>query len=128
MDSKLDEIPLEAHGLILKMWCLCHLEGHCPSDPVELARKLRCPLTYVSQYKSLCESLFESHNGSLVSKRMEKERRRSEINSNNANKGHKGFAERMAKRIALPRSDYDYDSDTDYDSKDQKQKPSGKKS
>lgn len=128
MDSKLDEIPLEAHGLILKMWCLCHLEGHCPSDPVELARKLRCPLTYVSQYKSLCESLFESHNGSLVSKRMERERRRSEINRNNANKRLKGFAQ----QIAEPRSDYDsdsdYDFDTDYDSKDQKQEPSGKKS
>lgn len=119
IDSKLDEIPLEAHGLILKMWCLCHLEGHCPSDPVELARKLRCAVSYVSQYKSLCESLFESRNGWLISKRMEKERKRSEINRNNANKGHKGFAKRMAEQIAEPLSDSDsdYDFDTDLDSK-----------
>ena len=120
MDSKLDSIPLEAHGLILKMWCLCHIEGRCPSDPVELARKLRCPLSYVSQYKSLCESLFESQSGSLVSRRMEKEKRRSEINSNNANKGHKGFVKRIAERIAEPRSDSDYDYDYDPDSKSQK--------
>lgn len=116
MDSKLDGIPLEAHGLILKMWCLCHIEGRCPADPVELARKLRCPLPYVSQYQSLCESLFERHNGSLVSKRMERERRLSEINSNNAKKGHKGFAERSAERFAVPLSDSDYDSDFDLDS------------
>ena len=116
MDSKLDNIPLEAHGLILKMWCLCHLEGHCPADPIELARKLRCPLSYVSQYQSLCESLFELRNGWLFSKRMEKERRLSDINSNNAKKRHKGFAQRTAERIAKPPSDYDFDYDSDLDS------------
>ena len=124
MDSKLDEIPLEAHGLILKMWCLCHIEGHCPADPVELARKLRCPVSYVSQYQSLCESLFERRNGSLISRRMERERRLSEINSNNAKKRVRGFAKRFDEQIAEPPSDYDSDIDFDSDSdSDSRSKP-----
>lgn len=71
------------------MWCLCHLEGSCPPDPEELARKTRRTLQCVLQCKRHCEPFFELHEGRLYSRRMEEERRRSDQARENANKRYK---------------------------------------
>jgi hypothetical protein len=120
-DAKLDSLPPEFLGLVFKMWCVCHIEGHCPSDPQELARKTRLPLAYVLQCKSQCESLFDLHNGFYTSSRMEKEKRRSEVNRSNANDRWKektsgirnANGNAKIKDFALRRSDSDSDNDLD---------------
>jgi uncharacterized protein YdaU (DUF1376 family) len=86
LDSDVDSMPREAEGLLLRMWCIAHIEGSCPADPEELARKTRCSLQYVLQCKRHCESLFELREGRLYSRRMEEEKRRSEQARENASK------------------------------------------
>jgi uncharacterized protein YdaU (DUF1376 family) len=86
VDPDVDSMPRESEGLLLRMWCLCHIEGSCPADPEELARKTRCSLQYVLQCKRHCESLFELRGGRLYSHRMEEEKRRSEQARENASK------------------------------------------
>ena len=118
MDSKLDAIPPEAEGLVLRIWCICHIEGRCPAEPKELARKTRRSLDYVLQYKSQCESLFALQDGFYISPRMERERKRSEINRANAKDRWKHKTSMVCnangnaklERIELPHSDNDYDS------------------
>jgi uncharacterized protein YdaU (DUF1376 family) len=78
-------MPREAEGLLWRMWCICHLEGCCPCDVENLARKARCTMDYVSKYKSYCEPFFQLENGKLYSRRMQEEKRKSEIARNNAN-------------------------------------------
>lgn len=125
IDAKLDSIPIEAHGLVLKMWCLCHIEGSCPNNPAELARKLRCNLDYVLLYKSQCEPLFELRDTSLVSTRMESENRRSDTNRQNANDRWKqkdyeiciANGNAKSKDFALRVSDNDSDNDSDIELK-----------
>lgn len=113
VDADVDAIPREAEGLLIRMWAVCHLEGSCPDDPEELARKTRCKLQYVLQYKPHCQSLFESQNGRLYSRRMEAEKRRSEQASKNASQRYKqkgsavSNANGNANRTAASDSDFD---------------------
>jgi uncharacterized protein YdaU (DUF1376 family) len=86
LDSGVDSMPREAEGLLIRMWCICHIEGSCPADPGELARKTRCSLQYVLLSKPLCESLFELRGDRLYSRRMEEEKRRSQQARENASK------------------------------------------
>ena len=43
LDPDVDAIPSEAEGLLIRMWCLCHLEGSCPADPESLRGRLAAP-------------------------------------------------------------------------------------
>ena len=118
LDPDVDAIPRESEALLIRMWCICHIEGSCPADPEELARKTRCGLQYVLQYKSQCERLFELREGRFYSRRMEDEKRRSEQSRKNANKRYSKELTQSAERAALPiatqsamlRSDYDSNS------------------
>src|SRR5512133_508129 len=89
VDDRVDEMSREAEGLLLRMWCICHLEGSCPDDPEELARKTRCKLQYVLQCKPQCQSLFELRDGRLFSRRMEAENKRSDQARANASQRYK---------------------------------------
>jgi uncharacterized protein YdaU (DUF1376 family) len=89
LDPDVDAIPPDAEGLLIRMWCLCHLEGSCPANPEELARKTRRTLQCVLQCKRHCEPFFELHEGRLYSRRMEEEKRRSTQARENANKRYK---------------------------------------
>jgi len=86
LDPDVDAIPSEAEGLLIRMWCLCHLEGSCPADPEELARKTRCTLQCVLQCKRHCEPFFDLQGGRLYSLRMEEEKQRSKQARENASK------------------------------------------
>jgi hypothetical protein len=83
-DPGVDEIPPEAQGLLVRIWCVCHIEGSCPLDPEEIARKTRLKLSYVSQHLSRCLPLFEVRDGRLYSRRMEKEKEKSAAASKSA--------------------------------------------
>lgn len=86
LDDKADDMPREAEGLLHRMWMICHLEGSCPADIETLARKTRCSLQYVSQWKSHCDPFFKLQDGRLYSERMEREKQLSEKNRQNAKK------------------------------------------
>jgi uncharacterized protein YdaU (DUF1376 family) len=86
LDPKVDAIPREAEGLLVRMWCLCHREGSCPVDPETIARKTLCTLQYVLRYKPICDRFFQLRDGKLYSRRMEEEKRKSETARNNANR------------------------------------------
>lgn len=86
VDPGVDSVPREAEALLIRIWCICHIEGSCPADAEELARKTRCSLQYVLQCKRHCEPLFELQDARLYSRRMEAEKQRSKQASENANK------------------------------------------
>jgi uncharacterized protein YdaU (DUF1376 family) len=111
LDPDVDNLPREAEGLLIRMWCICHREGSCPADVETLARKTLCSQEYVSQFRPQCEPFFELRDGKLYSRRMEEEKHRSQQASLNANKRYqKKTAVQSAVPIALPRSDSDFDS------------------
>jgi uncharacterized protein YdaU (DUF1376 family) len=112
VDGGIDSMPREAEALLVRMWCICHLEGSCPDDPEELARKTRCSLQYVLQCKRHCQSLFELHEGRLYSRRMEAEKRRSKQASKNANKRY----EQKSSTFGTANGSADGIADSDYDS------------
>ena len=89
LDPDVDSMPREAEALLIRMWCICHIEGSCPADAEELARKTRCSLQYVLQCKRHCEPLFELQDERFYSHRMEAEKQRSKQASENANKRYK---------------------------------------
>ena len=66
LDPDVDAIPSEAEGLLIRMWCLCHLEGSCPADPEELARKTRRTLQCVLQCKRHCGPFLRVARGKAV--------------------------------------------------------------
>jgi hypothetical protein len=78
LDSRVDSLPLEARTVLLAMWCLCHIEGACPADPEEIARKTRLPSPAVTKYIPQLSGFFELRNGRLYSHRMEQEKLKSE--------------------------------------------------
>jgi len=84
LDADVDNMPPEAEGLLVRMWTVCHLEGSCPDNPEELARKIRRPLQYVVQCKPHCQPFFELQDSRLYSRRMQEEKLRSERASKNA--------------------------------------------
>lgn len=77
-DPDLDKTPLAAQSVIVRMWCVCNIEGSIPRDPEEIARLTRCKLSDISQCESHFETFFVSHNGSYRSKRMEREKEKSQ--------------------------------------------------
>lgn len=92
LDRDVDAMPREAEALLLRMWCICHLDGSCPADPETLARKTLCSLQYVLQCKPHCEPFFDLQDGKLYSRRMQEEKQRSEIARKNANERWKSKA------------------------------------
>ena len=89
LDPDVARIPPEAQALLLRMWCVCHREGSCPSDPETLAIRTVTRLQHVLQCRRYCEPFFELRDGRLFSRRMEAEKRRSEQAKDNASQRYK---------------------------------------
>jgi hypothetical protein len=82
MDRDVDELPLEAQALLVRIWCVIWLEGGIPKQPEEIARKCRVSILHVQMHlQKLMQFLYEDASGLLMSKRMEAERARSSITS-----------------------------------------------
>jgi uncharacterized protein YdaU (DUF1376 family) len=95
-DPDVDELSLEAQGLLLRMWCVCSQRGNIPQDPEEIARLTRCKLQYVLKCQSQCKQFFRSQNGLLYSVRMEAEKAKSERARASAEKRYKKEACELA--------------------------------
>lgn len=85
-DDRVDALPLEAQGLLVRMWCVCNQRGSIPDDQGEIARLTQCKLQDVLRCYSLCREFFHSRDGRLRPSRMEAEKARSEIARTNAAK------------------------------------------
>lgn len=79
LDPAVDALPLEAQAVLVRVWCICHIEGTCPTDCEEIARKTRLLVEVVTKYFDYLAPFFEVREGRLHSRRMEEEKRRSEI-------------------------------------------------
>jgi uncharacterized protein YdaU (DUF1376 family) len=98
LDPAVDALPLEAQAVLLRMWCLCHIEGFCPADAEQIARKVRLPLEQITRHWQSLTPFFEVRGGKLYSFRMEEEKRKSEIARRAGNK--RGEQIRSANRSA----------------------------
>jgi len=73
-DGKIDDMPREGESLLIRMWCVCNIEGSCPADPEALSRKTRCELAYVLHHVLHCAKFFELRDGRYYSARLEREK------------------------------------------------------
>jgi uncharacterized protein YdaU (DUF1376 family) len=78
LDPDVDSIPLEAQAVLLRMWCLCNIDGFCPAEPEEIARKTRLSFPVVAKHCEQLTPFFELADGRLYSRRMQEEKRKSE--------------------------------------------------
>ncbi len=88
-DPDVDELTLEAQGLLVRMWCVCSQRGNVPEDPEEIARLTRCKSQRVLQCYSQCKPFFMVRDGLLYSGRMEREKAKSEKARANAEKRYR---------------------------------------
>jgi len=80
MDAEVDDLPLEAQAILVRMWCICWIEGELPSDLAKLARKLRIEHLHMQNHMQTLHKFFtKTEHGMLISPRMEHERKRSEL-------------------------------------------------
>lgn len=98
LDARVDSLSLEAQAILLRLWCLCHIEGFCPAEPSEIARKSRLTTEQISRHLSSLVSFFEERDGRLYSHRMEAEKLKSETARRNGQK--RGEQIRSASRLA----------------------------
>jgi uncharacterized protein YdaU (DUF1376 family) len=75
MDDELFKLEPKAEGLLLRMWCLCWVDGYAPKDADSLSLKVRRPVSYVRKYLPNVLPFFKvDTDGNLYSKRIEAER------------------------------------------------------
>jgi uncharacterized protein YdaU (DUF1376 family) len=106
-DLDVANTPDSAMLLIIKMWCVCCLQGSCPADPEQIAKLTRTSVERVLLSNLHMQLYFEQRGDRLFSKRMERDRERSELYRKNAasrwtDKGSGGgSANRKAKADAI---------------------------
>lgn len=75
IDDDLFNLDPKTEGLLLRMWCLCWVDGYAPSDPELLSLKVRRKLGYVrNSLPQVLPFFVEDERGNLISKRIEAER------------------------------------------------------
>lgn len=81
-DPGVDNLCLEAQGILVRMWSVAWLEGSLPSDVDEIARKckVRCKTMHMHADK-LLKFFVRQEDGAYVSERMRDERERSGLTS-----------------------------------------------
>ena len=86
LDARVDSLSLEAQAILLRLWCLCHIEGSCPAESNEIARKSRLTSEQIGRHLSNLLGFFEERDGRLYSHRMEAEKLKSETARRNGQK------------------------------------------
>jgi uncharacterized protein YdaU (DUF1376 family) len=75
MDDDLFKMDPKAEGLLVRMWCLCWVDGYAPKDTEALSLKVRRPISYVRKYLPEVIQFFQvDEQGNLWSQRLEVER------------------------------------------------------
>lgn len=73
-DPRVRAMTFEQRGLYWEAICICWLEGTLPSDLIELAAILRCPVKRIRKIWPLISRCFDQHGDRLTHKRLDKER------------------------------------------------------
>ena len=77
MDDDLFNLDPKAEGLLVRMWCLCWVDGYAPKGVEALSLKVRRPVSYVRKYLPEVVRFFhEDAKGNLWSQRLEAERQK----------------------------------------------------
>ena len=77
------ELSLQDQGILLRIWCVCCLEGAIPSDPEELSLLCGIKPALIRSFERSLQRPFErffrrTPDGMLFSPRMERERERNQ--------------------------------------------------
>lgn len=79
-DPDVDNLPLEAQAILVRMWCALWIHGSLPGDVEELARKCLVRLGPMQMHlQSLMQFFVKQRDGTYISERQERERQRSGI-------------------------------------------------
>lgn len=74
LDDKVDILPDPAQLLLVKMWCLCCLNGYAPADHLLLAKRVKMDANAVQMHmQSVMHFFRKAGDDKLVSPRMEAE-------------------------------------------------------
>ncbi len=73
LDAKVDALPLEAQGILVRLWCLCSRDGAIIDDPKTLARRAGVDLSDMKKHWPQVRAFFEIKPDGLHSTRMENE-------------------------------------------------------
>lgn len=99
LDSRVDSLPIEAQGILIRLWCLCWRDGEIPNDSATLSRRAMVDPKAMRRHWKALSSFFEDSNGNLISPRMERERSESRAKSESHRLGaQKTNAKRWGKR------------------------------
>ncbi|MBS1729836.1 MAG: DUF1376 domain-containing protein [Bacteroidetes bacterium] len=72
LDAKVDALPLEAQGILIRLWCLCARDGSIPRDVAVLARRSGVAVSVLRKHWPILLAFFEERGEeSLVSPRLE---------------------------------------------------------
>ena len=112
-DSEIRSLPLEAQGLLIRMWCSCCLDGHLPPDLEDMAVAIGAKVSQMRTHMPLLVRFFcADGSGNLVSDRMERERVKRSIISKGASKAAKMRWDREREKAASPNADANADADS----------------
>lgn len=81
LDEEVDMIPLEAQGILVRLWCLCWRSPVIPASPEILATRTKVDLRTMKKHWVCLQSFFVPVEGGLMSRRLEKERAESQAKS-----------------------------------------------
>lgn len=77
LDEQVDQIHLEAQGILIRLWCLCWRSGAIPDSPETLALRTKVEVKTMRKHWPVLRSFFVETSAGMVSERMEKERNES---------------------------------------------------
>lgn len=81
LDEEVDMIPLEAQGILVRLWCLCWRSPVIPASPEILATRTKVDLRTMKKHWACLQAFFAPVEGGLMSRRLEKERAESQAKS-----------------------------------------------
>lgn len=114
IDDDLFNLDPKAEGLLLRMWCLCWVDGYAPSDPDLLSLKVRRIRPYVQMYLPMVLHFFQKdENGNLHSRRIEEERAKAMAKSEKCKKAINLRWERKRSQHTDEHTDVYTDGDTE---------------
>lgn len=74
MDEGVDRLPLEAQGILVRLWCLCQKLGSITWEPASLARRAGIDPKAMAKHAQALRPFFcEDEDGRLYSKRLRQE-------------------------------------------------------
>ena len=105
LDADVDSLPLEAQGILVRLWCLCSRDGVIPDDPKTLARRVAVEFSTMRKHWESLRKFFDVQEDGLHSSRMEDESKQYEEKCqklrDRASKAGKASAAKRATQVEL---------------------------